>query len=192
MLVLLDRKPAGKWRRVNALSRHCGQTFQPSGEDWERKSRARQEKVRTVFMCETFTKASCYGCMFFTTCVFVASAASVQDPPEPKNNLLLQEAVRALFASSPLFHTQTLTLDAFPVPDACHSPERTASAAALMHLDAAGDQETLPLLRPSMTNLRKRPREMQQLRERKRRKSSSWCKRRLCSLFLLVCSLVKI
>uniref|UniRef100_A0A3Q3WJ06 MPN domain-containing protein n=1 Tax=Mola mola TaxID=94237 RepID=A0A3Q3WJ06_MOLML len=58
-------------------------------------------------------------------------------PPEPKNNLL-QEAVRALFASSPLFHTQTLTLDAFPVPDACHSPERTASAAALMHLDAAG------------------------------------------------------
>lgn len=126
-----------------------------------------------VFMCETFTKSSFYGCMFFTMCIFVASAASVQDPPEPKNNLLLQEAVRALFGSCPLFHTQTLTLEAFPVPDVSHSPERNASAAAPLHLDAAGDQETLPLLRPNMTNLRKRPKEMHQVRERKRRKSSS-------------------
>ncbi|KAM9841213.1 BRCA1-A complex subunit Abraxas 1 isoform 2-T2 [Aulostomus maculatus] len=34
-----------------------------------------------------------------------------------QNNQLLQEAVRALFATSPLLLTQTLTLEGFPVPD---------------------------------------------------------------------------
>ncbi|XP_071402493.1 BRCA1-A complex subunit Abraxas 1 [Centroberyx affinis] len=38
-------------------------------------------------------------------------------PPEPKKNLLLHEALEALFARSPLFQTRTLTLQAAPVPE---------------------------------------------------------------------------
>ncbi|KAG7231891.1 hypothetical protein INR49_010123 [Caranx melampygus] len=41
-----------------------------------------------------------------------------------EKNLLLQEAVRALFSCSSLFHSQTLTLDAFPVPAVCCGAER--------------------------------------------------------------------
>uniref|UniRef100_H3CJF3 BRCA1-A complex subunit Abraxas 1 n=1 Tax=Tetraodon nigroviridis TaxID=99883 RepID=H3CJF3_TETNG len=50
--------------------------------------------------------------------------AAGDGPPEEKNNLLLQEAVRSLFASLPQFHTQTLTLEGFPV---CCGTEHDAS-----------------------------------------------------------------
>uniref|UniRef100_A0A3Q3G6T5 Abraxas 1, BRCA1 A complex subunit n=1 Tax=Labrus bergylta TaxID=56723 RepID=A0A3Q3G6T5_9LABR len=49
-----------------------------------------------------------------------------EDPAEQKKNLRLHEAVRALFSCSPLFHTQTLNLEGFPVPDVCCGPEREA------------------------------------------------------------------
>lgn len=114
---------------------------------------------------------------------FCLFAAPDDDPPEQKNNLLLHEAVRALFACSPLFHTQTLTLEAFPVPDACCSStgqDADVSTTTLTHADTADGQETLSLLHPSRTNSRKRPKEMLPARERKRRKSSSWCENVLC------------
>lgn len=57
-----------------------------------------------------------------------AKAASDEDPPEQKNNLRLHDAVRALFARSPLFHTQTLTLDGFPVRDVCCCTEQDGDA----------------------------------------------------------------
>uniref|UniRef100_A0A8C6UU26 Abraxas 1, BRCA1 A complex subunit n=1 Tax=Neogobius melanostomus TaxID=47308 RepID=A0A8C6UU26_9GOBI len=41
--------------------------------------------------------------------------------PEPKRNILLHEAVRALFGGSPLFQSQTLTIAAFPILDFCSS-----------------------------------------------------------------------
>ncbi|XP_076614541.1 LOW QUALITY PROTEIN: BRCA1-A complex subunit Abraxas 1 [Chaetodon auriga] len=56
--------------------------------------------------------------------------ASDEDPPEQKNNLRLHDAVRALFAHSPLFHTQTLTLDRFPVRDVCCGTEQDGDAPA--------------------------------------------------------------
>ncbi|XP_072310251.1 BRCA1-A complex subunit Abraxas 1 [Eucyclogobius newberryi] len=43
------------------------------------------------------------------------------DPPEPMKNVLLHNAVRALFACSPLFQSQTLTTTAFPILDFCCS-----------------------------------------------------------------------
>ncbi|XP_068609369.1 BRCA1-A complex subunit Abraxas 1 [Brachionichthys hirsutus] len=88
------------------------------------------------------------------------------DQPAEKNNLLLHQAVRALFARSPLFHTQTLTLEAFPVPDVCCSAEREASTAIQSQEDASPPH-------PSRTNPRKRLREVKPPRERKRRKSFS-------------------
>ncbi|XP_036972659.1 BRCA1-A complex subunit Abraxas 1 [Acanthopagrus latus] len=96
-----------------------------------------------------------------------AGKASDSDDSPEQRNLLLHEAVRALFACSPLFHTQTLTLEAFPVPAVCCSaePEQEESI-----MDA---QESVSLLCPSRTTCRKRPRETQPLRERKRTKSNS-------------------
>uniref|UniRef100_A0AAX7T680 MPN domain-containing protein n=1 Tax=Astatotilapia calliptera TaxID=8154 RepID=A0AAX7T680_ASTCA len=76
------------------------------------------------------------------------------DPGEPRKNRLLQEAVRALLASSPLFHTQTLTLQGLPVPD--HTDDISTTA-----------REAPP---PSATNCRKRLREMLPEKERKRRR----------------------
>uniref|UniRef100_A0A3Q3MVI5 Abraxas 1, BRCA1 A complex subunit n=1 Tax=Labrus bergylta TaxID=56723 RepID=A0A3Q3MVI5_9LABR len=80
-----------------------------------------------------------------------------EEPAEQKKNLRLHEAVRALFSCSPLFHTQTLNLEGFPVPDVCCGPEREA------HNNPTSDesQETLceplnPGRRPSV----KRPKEM--------------------------------
>lgn len=77
-------------------------------------------------------------------------------PTEQNNNVLLQEAVRALFTGSPLLHTQTLTLEAFPVPDASEVPPA---------------QETLCLLPPNTA--RKRLTETSLGTEKKRRKSKS-------------------
>ncbi|XP_004561909.2 BRCA1-A complex subunit Abraxas 1 [Maylandia zebra] len=82
---------------------------------------------------------------------------SATDPGEPRKNRLLQEAVRALLASSPLFHTQTLTLQGLPVPD--HTDDISTTA-----------REAPP---PSATNCRKRLREMLPEKERKRRRSKS-------------------
>ncbi|XP_044029510.1 BRCA1-A complex subunit Abraxas 1 isoform X3 [Siniperca chuatsi] len=107
--------------------------------------------------------------------LFCVSAAADDDPPEQKNNLLLQEAVRALFACSPLFRSQTLTLEAFPVPDVCRSAEQDAdvSATTPTRSDTAGAQETLSPLRPGRTNSRKRLKDVLPGTERKRRKSKS-------------------
>lgn len=82
---------------------------------------------------------------------------SAADPCEPRKNRLLQEAVRALLASSPLFHTQTLTLQGLPVPD--HTDDISITTA-----------REAP---PSATNCRKRLREMLPEKERKRRRSKS-------------------
>uniref|UniRef100_A0A3B4WWT9 Abraxas 1, BRCA1 A complex subunit n=1 Tax=Seriola lalandi dorsalis TaxID=1841481 RepID=A0A3B4WWT9_SERLL len=79
----------------------------------------------------------------------------VEDPPEQKNNLLLHEAVRALFSCSPLFHTQTLTLEAFPVPAVCCGAERDDGDDDSTS-DALKTQETLSLLNQNRTNCRKR------------------------------------
>ncbi|XP_070780571.1 BRCA1-A complex subunit Abraxas 1 isoform X2 [Enoplosus armatus] len=102
-----------------------------------------------------------------------AGKASDDDPPEQKNHLLLHEAVRALFACSPLFHSRTLTLDAFPVPDVCRSSEQEedVSMTTVRHSDTTDGQETLSLLRPGRTNSRKRLQEMLGGEERKRRKA---------------------
>ncbi|XP_029282734.1 BRCA1-A complex subunit Abraxas 1 [Cottoperca gobio] len=84
------------------------------------------------------------------------SATVAHDPVEQTN--ALHEAVRALFTCSPLFHTRTLTLDAFPVPAlCCRSPQ---------------PQEPLDAPQRGRTICPKRPREAA-ARERKRRKSKS-------------------
>ncbi|XP_067340746.1 BRCA1-A complex subunit Abraxas 1 isoform X2 [Channa argus] len=97
-----------------------------------------------------------------------AAEDTAEDPPEQKNNLRLHEAVRALFASSPLFHTQTLTLDACPVAgNCCCSSEQDDNTAVI------NAQETPSLLNPCRTNCSKRLKETPARRERKRRKSTS-------------------
>uniref|UniRef100_A0A3Q0STI0 BRCA1-A complex subunit Abraxas 1 n=1 Tax=Amphilophus citrinellus TaxID=61819 RepID=A0A3Q0STI0_AMPCI len=79
------------------------------------------------------------------------------DDPEPRKNLLLHEAVRALLASSPLFHTQTLTLQGLPVPDD----------------DDDVSVKTAREAPPGAKNCRKRLRETLPETERKRRRSKS-------------------
>ncbi|XP_056260445.1 BRCA1-A complex subunit Abraxas 1 [Seriola aureovittata] len=101
-----------------------------------------------------------------------AGTEPVEDPPEQKNNLLLHEAVRALFSCSPLFHTQTLTLEAFPVPAVCCGAERDDGDDDSTS-DALKTQETLSLLNQNRTNCRKRLKETTEGRERKRRKNQS-------------------
>ncbi|CAF94329.1 unnamed protein product [Tetraodon nigroviridis] len=86
--------------------------------------------------------------------------AAGDGPPEEKNNLLLQEAVRSLFASLPQFHTQTLTLEGFPV---CCGTEHDASTAEHHGLCS--------LVNPSCDSPLKRLKELP-MRESKRRKSS--------------------
>ncbi|CAK6983450.1 BRCA1-A complex subunit Abraxas 1 [Scomber scombrus] len=80
-----------------------------------------------------------------------------------EQNLRLREAVRALFSCSPLFHSQTLTLEAFPVPDDAE-PTPTTTA---QEINSALN------LNPGSANTRKRLKETPPLRERKRRKSRS-------------------
>lgn len=101
---------------------------------------------------------------------FNVSAAAADGPPEQRNNLLLHEALRSLFACSPLFHTQTLTLEGFPVPSVCCSSQNDASTAA----GAAERHGRCSLAPPSSLTPWKRLKEMQPVRESKRRKSSSW------------------
>uniref|UniRef100_UPI0037E9B8B6 BRCA1-A complex subunit Abraxas 1 isoform X2 n=1 Tax=Semicossyphus pulcher TaxID=241346 RepID=UPI0037E9B8B6 len=97
-----------------------------------------------------------------------AGKESDEDPPVQKNNLRLNEAVRALFSCSPLFHTRTLTLEGFPVPVGCCSPEQVEH-----DVSTITSQETLAVtLHPGRKNSLKRMKEMPG-RERKRRKSRS-------------------
>ncbi|XP_071328210.1 BRCA1-A complex subunit Abraxas 1 isoform X2 [Trachinotus anak] len=98
-----------------------------------------------------------------------AGQETVEDPPEQRNNLLLHEAVRALFACSPLFHTQTLTLEAFPVPDLCCGSEDDDDVST----STLKAQETLSLLDAGRTNCRKRLKDTSVGRERKRRRNQS-------------------
>ena len=92
-------------------------------------------------------------------CLF---AETVNDPSEHRNNLLLREALTALF-SSPLFHTQTLTREAFPVPVVCGA-KHDEVVSTITKCDAPDS---------SGTNCRKRPRAASLGRERKRRNSQS-------------------
>ncbi|XP_053196640.1 BRCA1-A complex subunit Abraxas 1 [Scomber japonicus] len=82
-------------------------------------------------------------------------------PAEQKQNVRLREAVRALFSCSPLFHSQTLTLEAFPV---LGSESTTLGSESAQERNSAPNQET---------GNRKRPKETPPPRERKRRKSRS-------------------
>ncbi|XP_042365694.1 LOW QUALITY PROTEIN: BRCA1-A complex subunit Abraxas 1 [Plectropomus leopardus] len=87
-----------------------------------------------------------------------------------RNNLRLQDAIRALFAREPLFLTQTLTLEAFPVAD-----EDADDTTTLKQSDSTDGEDSLSRLPPpGRTNCRKRPNESAPAgRERKRRKSRS-------------------
>ncbi|XP_041815611.1 BRCA1-A complex subunit Abraxas 1 isoform X2 [Chelmon rostratus] len=98
-----------------------------------------------------------------------AGKASDEDPPEQKNNLLLHEAVRALFACSPLFHTQTLTLEGFPVRDVRCGVEQdgdvSAAAAGLAQRRRSGTARPAASLQEELWETA--------AREEKRRKTSS-------------------
>lgn len=99
--------------------------------------------------------------------LFNVSAATGDGPPEQRNNLLLQEAVRSLFARLPQFHTQTLTLEGFPVPGVCCGTEDDAPTAP----GEAEHHGLCSLVIPSSITSLKRLKELP-TRESKRRKSS--------------------
>ncbi|KAM6902333.1 BRCA1-A complex subunit Abraxas 1-like [Xenentodon cancila] len=82
---------------------------------------------------------------------------------EPRNNLILMEAIRALLGHAPLLLTQTVNQQACPVPDI--STETQGNPETV--------EEQLPSLEPSMTTCRRRLRETLPVRERKRRRSKS-------------------
>ncbi|KAM6902328.1 BRCA1-A complex subunit Abraxas 1-like [Xenentodon cancila] len=90
-------------------------------------------------------------------------ASDVTVRAEPRNNLILMEAIRALLGHAPLLLTQTVNQQACPVPD--------------ISTETQGNPETVeeqfPSLEPSMTTCRKRLRETLPVRERKRRRSKS-------------------
>ncbi|XP_029371377.1 BRCA1-A complex subunit Abraxas 1 isoform X2 [Echeneis naucrates] len=87
-----------------------------------------------------------------------------KDLPEQKNNLLLQDAVRTLFARSPLFQTQILTLQAFPVPHVhCGSEQDDAVSVT--------PQDSQSPLNATRTNGWKRQKETSEGKDRKRRKN---------------------
>lgn len=86
------------------------------------------------------------------------------DPlPEPKRNMLLHEAVRALFGSSPLLQSQTLTTAAFPILDFCCSVRGDEDE------DAAGDTDSELLQRNRAP--RKRPTDITLGNDHKRKKT---------------------
>lgn len=131
-------------------------------------------RFAVVFFLSEISKTRCNPICLKPVCLL---AASDEDPPEEKNNLMLHKAIRTLFARAPLFHTQTLNLAAHPVPETCcccteNNAEGTATA--VEHTDAAEDQESLSLLSPCRTKPQKRLRGADLVRERKRRKSCSW------------------
>ncbi|XP_053729926.1 BRCA1-A complex subunit Abraxas 1 isoform X1 [Synchiropus splendidus] len=73
------------------------------------------------------------------------------DLPVEKGNRLLQDAVRALFFPSPLYRTQTLTLDGSPVPDQSCGTEPLDQAAPETN---QGDPDTVDV--DSDTNIEER------------------------------------
>ncbi|XP_059214194.1 BRCA1-A complex subunit Abraxas 1 [Centropristis striata] len=83
-------------------------------------------------------------------------SSAADGAPVRRNNELLCEAVRALLCGSALFQTQTLTLEAFPVPDGCQRDDHASTPPP-----------------PGRTMCRKRLKETPPGRERKRRKSRS-------------------
>ncbi|XP_041666590.1 BRCA1-A complex subunit Abraxas 1 [Cheilinus undulatus] len=96
-----------------------------------------------------------------------AKKEPVEDPAEQKN-FLLHKALRALFSCSPLFHSQTLTLDGFPVPEVCCSPEHEEHSSS-----TTNSQEGFSVALNPCRKTAKRLKEMLPGRERKRRKSKS-------------------
>lgn len=91
------------------------------------------------------------------------------DSPEPKRNMLLHKAVRALFARSPLFLSQTLTSTAYPLLDFSCSLEDTEETLTPRPQSPEDDDlsELLQRKRPS----RKRPTEVSIGSEHKRKKT---------------------
>ncbi|XP_013858246.1 BRCA1-A complex subunit Abraxas 1 [Austrofundulus limnaeus] len=69
-------------------------------------------------------------------------ATETCSPPEPRNNTLLLQAVEALFGSAPMLLTQTLNLQACPVPDE-HGPT------AEMHSDTVQESLNSPQKSPA-------------------------------------------
>ncbi|KAK1884116.1 BRCA1-A complex subunit Abraxas 1 [Dissostichus eleginoides] len=96
-----------------------------------------------------------------------------------RRNLRLQEAVGALFKRSPLFLTQTLTLQGFPVPERTFSggeeEEGEEEEAVCEEEEAVCEEEEAVCEEETQENThsRKRRREMAASSERKRRKSES-------------------
>ncbi|XP_069557068.1 BRCA1-A complex subunit Abraxas 1 isoform X1 [Brachyistius frenatus] len=145
------RKRAETWRRASVGWRRCGPTFRRSGADSVRSGGARQEKGHwgvEPIPADFKLRRGTPGLVVSTLDNEAVSA------PEQTNNLLLHEALRTLFGRSPLLCTQTLTLQALPVPG------RDISATTQASSDAS-----------SSTNCRKRLREAPPGRERKRRRS---------------------
>lgn len=90
--------------------------------------------------------------------------------PEPKRNMLLHKAVRALFACSPLFHSQTLTLRALPLLDfccICENAEETASVTS----ESLSEEDTASELLRRKRPTRKRITEIPLGSEHKRKKT---------------------
>ncbi|XP_069023363.1 BRCA1-A complex subunit Abraxas 1 isoform X3 [Embiotoca jacksoni] len=151
VVVFAHRKRAETWRRASVGWRRCGPTFRRSGADSVRSGGARQEKGHwgvEPIPADFKLRRGTPGLVVSTLDNEAVSA------PEQTNNLLLHEALRTLFGRSPLLCTQTLTLQALPVPG------RDISATTQASSDAS-----------SSTNCRKRLREAPPGRERKRRRS---------------------
>ena len=112
-----------------------------------------------------------------------------EEEEDQRRNLRLQEAVGALFKRSPLFLTQTLTLQGFPVPERTFSgeeEEEEEEEAVCEEEEAVCEEEEEEAVceeeeeeavceeeTQENTHSRKRRREMAASSERKRRKSES-------------------
>ncbi|XP_029920609.1 BRCA1-A complex subunit Abraxas 1 isoform X2 [Myripristis murdjan] len=91
-------------------------------------------------------------------------------PPEPKKNMLLHEALEALLSCSPLFQTQTLTLQAFPVPELCCSADSgTDVTTTLLGPEEVSNNDS------SRAISRKRLKKVPVRENKKSRKSESQC-----------------
>ncbi|KAL3041120.1 hypothetical protein OYC64_019344 [Pagothenia borchgrevinki] len=110
-----------------------------------------------------------------------AAGRTGEEEEDQRRNLRLQEAVGALFKRSPLFLTQTLTLQGFPVPERTFSgeeeEEEEEEEAVCEEDEAECEEEEAEAVceeeTQENTHSRKRRREMAASSERKRRKSES-------------------
>ncbi|KAM6902334.1 BRCA1-A complex subunit Abraxas 1-like [Xenentodon cancila] len=115
-----------------------------------------------IFLLLTPSRATPTGSTHWTEySAFISRNVTVR--AEPRNNLILMEAIRALLGHAPLLLTQTVNQQACPVPDI--STETQGNPETV--------EEQLPSLEPSMTTCRRRLRETLPVRERKRRRSKS-------------------